>query len=241
MMPGEYSYFRAEGLSLLAVERVNDARAELKDLRKSLLQRFNASDVWGSMRDNAGKYTIGEFLYYDEAKVPAGWEIRKQMNHDETRVEAIFAHPPAGSPDHFNIAAVAGLMTRAAKMQRLETAFGTADMPDRSMPAGRYSGSFVRYSSVEDGAREQGKEPGVLRDYYTFLFGSNSPVSGSDPIDHIHLDGNWYLRVPNIKGTDTPAFIPPDAVPMEYAEMLKLDRIENMNRFPRPRGMTPTP
>jgi hypothetical protein len=240
-MTAEYSYFRAEGLSLAAVEKVNEARAELKDLRKSLVQRFNASDVWGSMRDDPDKYTIGEFLYRDEAKVPEGWEVRKQMNYDETRVDAIFAQPPAGSPDHFNIAAVAGLMTRAAKMQRIENALGIPDMPERSLPAGRYSGSFVRYSSLEDRAPVAGQEAGVLRDYYTFMFASNSPIRGGDPIEHLMLDGDWYLRVPNIKGTDTPAYTPPDAVKMDYAEMLKLDRIENMNRFPRPRGVTPTP
>ncbi len=240
-MPAEYSYFRAEGLSLAAVETVNEARAELKDLRKSLVQRFNASDVWGSMYDDPDKYTIGEFLYHDEAKVPQGWEVRKQMNYDETRVDAIFAQPPAGSPDHFNIAAVAGLMTRAARMQRLESAFGIGEMPLRSLPAGRYSGSFVRYSSLEETRPPEGQEAGVLRDYYTFMFASNSAVRGGDPIDHIKLDGNWYLRVPNDRETGVPVFVPPDAVPMAYAEMLKLDRIENMNRFPRPRGMTPTP
>lgn len=238
-MPAEYSYFRAEGLSLLAIERVNDARTELKDLRKNLTARYRADDVWGRMVD--GKYDMSEFLYHDETRVPEGWDKRLQMNYDNTRVDAIFAKPAAGSPDHFNIAAVAGLMTRAAQLQHLEAAFGIADMPQRSLPAGRYSGSFVRYSSLEDSARIAGQEPGVLRDYYTFMFASNSPIRGGDPIDHIRLDGDWYLRVPNIKGTDTPAFVPPDAVQMEYAEMLKLDRIENMNRFPRPRGMTPTP
>lgn len=238
-MTAEYSYFRAEGLSLAAVEKVNEARAELQSLRKGLIERYNAADVWGSMQD--GKYQPGEFLYHDEAKVPQGWDLRKQIGYDGIRVDAIFAHPPAGSPDHFNIAAVAGLMTRAAKFQHLEAAFGIGPMPERSLPAGRYSGSFVRYSSLDDGARVPGLEPGVLRDYYTFMFGSDSPIRGGDPIDHIKLDGDWYLRVPNIKGTDTPAFVPPDAVPMEYAEMLKLDRIENMNRFPRPRGFQPVP
>ncbi len=238
-MGAEYSYFRAEGLSLVAVETVNEARAELKSLRRNLTERYNAADVWGSLRD--GHYEIGEFLYHDEAKVPAGWDMRKQMSHDQQRVDAIFAQPPAGSPEHFNIAAIAGLMARAATLQRIEAALGIGDMPERSMPAGRYSGSFVRYSSVEGSVRVDGQEAGVLRDYYTFMFASNSPVRGGDPIDHIKLDGNWYLRVPNIKGTETPVCVPADAEKIEYAEMLKLDRIENMNRFPRPRGMTPAP
>ena len=44
-MPAEYTYFRAEGLSLVAVETVNEARAELKSLRRNLTERYNATDV----------------------------------------------------------------------------------------------------------------------------------------------------------------------------------------------------
>jgi hypothetical protein len=56
-------------------------------------------------------------------------------------------------------------------------------------------------------------------------------VCGSDPLDAVKLDGNWYIRVPNKKGSEEPVFIPPDAVPVSYSQMLTIDSAENMSRF----------
>ncbi len=228
-MPGEYSYFRAAGASLAAVEMVNEARAEVSALRNKLVASMGADDMMGGVGYGEDKFRMIAFVFHDEAKIPEGWKVDRQMSNDGTRLVAAFCLPPAGSAEHFNMVAMAGLMERASKMSFLENVLGAEKMPDRNLPAGSYSGSFVRYRTYEAG-RPISQAPGRLRDKWTVMSYSNSPVTRGDPLDHIKMVDDWYIRVPNKEYTAEPAYIPPDSKQMTYAEMSLLDQREDTKR-----------
>jgi hypothetical protein len=226
-----YSYFRAEGASLSAIETVLESKADLKVMEEKLRKKFAAEYV--SYRfDDAGRFAIRFFDFGEAKDPPEGWVIKnRQMSYDGTRQEALLAMPGPGSPDAFHVASMAGLMERAVRLSRLEGVFGCGDMPIREMPAGKYSGAFVRTSNIAEMNTGE-NAAGTIPDTTTFMFGSNSAIRGSDPLDAAQLDGNWYIRVPNKKGTEQPVFTPPDAVPVSYEKMLEADKAEINRRNP---------
>jgi hypothetical protein len=225
-MPAEYSFFRAEGESLSAIETVEDARRELEALKAKLCAKFGADEVGAWLEKDTGRFTVRSFYFMPPSEPPEGWvETQKpQMSYDKSRVVVKFAKPADGSPDHFHVASIAGLMERHAKNWRLEDVFGCGEMPMKDLPAGEYSGQFVRQATFKDPANRLPE--GTLRDKVTMCFGSNSACRGSDLIDYMELAGTWYIRVPNKKGADSPQFIPPDAVPVSFEGMLKAERAE---------------
>jgi len=228
-----YSYFRAEGISLDAIETVQGAKRELDEMQKQLCKRFGANDMMGGYdkeNDNF-RFMCFHFTPAQEGNVPADWKINnRQMDNDGKSVVAIFAEPAPATKDHFFVTDFCGLMLRAAKRSKLENVLKCGDMPMKELPAGRYHGAFVRDCQLEAG----GMQPniGQIRDNVTFCFGSNSAIKGSDPVDAMQMMGNWYLRVPNDE-TGKPRFTPPDAVEVPLPEMLALDKQERAARFAR--------
>ena len=220
-MTAEYSYFRAKGAALSAIETVVEARAELEQLKKHLTKQMGADDIMAGLRVGEDRFSVVAFVYHKEEQIPQGWDMQRQMNGD--KLQAAFGLPPEGTKEYFNMNAMAGLMERHARNARLEYVFEVEEMPRHDLPAGNRSLSFVRYQTSQDGAKH---EPGVQRDSVSFMGYSNSPTSGTDPLDFKKLNGNWFIRVPNKKGTEDPVFTPPDAEKMDYQDMLFHDRME---------------
>lgn len=226
-----YTYFRAEGASLDKIDTMQAAAKEFEKMKKDLCKRFGANEALFSTDNTAGgRLNITTFHYAPvfEKNVPAHWEANRQTDSDG-KLQAVFAQPPAGSSDHFFLTDYAGLMQRSMRRKRLENVFGIEDMPMREMPAGNYSGSFVRESHIDrTGAA------GHIRDNVTFCFGSNSACRSSDPLDAMEMMGSWYIRVPNDEKGQA-RFTPPDAVEVPVAEMLKIDTEERGARSDRAR------
>lgn len=231
--PLPYTYFRAEGLSLDRVETAVAAKREFEKMKKELCKRYGASEAMCSMAEGLRHLSVRSFYFSpaQEKNVPAHWESDRQTGSDG-ELQAIFAAPPAGSPDAFFLADYAGLMTRAVRRMKLENLFGCGDMPMKELPAGSYSGAFVRDRNVETPGATAAQQVGQIRDNVTFCFGSNSPCRGSDPLDMMNMMGAWYIRVPNDEA-GAARFTPPDAVPVSLGEMIKLDAEERAARFVR--------
>lgn len=232
--PLPYTYFRADGLALDRIETVEASKKELEKMKRDLCKRFGANEVMFTRDAETGRVRINEFYYASvfEKNVPAHWESNRQMSSDG-KVQAVFAHPPAGSPDAFFLADYAGLMDRAARRMRLETVLESGEMPMKEMPAGSYSGAFVRDRNVENTA-DTSRRIGSIRDNVTFSFGSNSAIRAGDPLDVMEMMGHWYLRVPNDENGQ-PRFTPPDSAIVPLAEMMKIDNQERGARSDRAR------
>ena len=229
----EYSFFRAEGLALAAIETAEEARVDFYAQRKKLEQRFNSRGIFTSIDSDTGRFKVDFFVYNRHDKTPEGWDIDPA---DEQEGSLASGMPKPGTSDDFYLANMAGLMERSAKNMRIENVFGCNEMPRRELPAGKYHGEFVRHNSLE----EAGEKPvGKLRDRTTGCFGSNGGCNMGDPIDYMQLDSEWYIRVPNVPGTATPRFTPPDAVPVDYEKMLEADAAQyNIRYNPHRSGMS---
>jgi hypothetical protein len=135
--------------------------------------------------------------------------------------------PREGSPDHFHMASMGGLMERASRLSDLEGAFGCGEMPMRPHPAGQFETAFVRQSFMQGGPQPCGRlwGPG------TGIGGAGQPGRAADPITPMELCGKIYLRVPNREGTEEPVFTPPDAIPMPYEKMIEIEKAEYDRRM----------
>src|ERR1700722_19932439 len=135
-MPAEYSYFRAEGRSLQALETRDDANSELEELTKKLAAKFGAQDCQGWIDHFGTRFRIHCFFFAPPQAPPAGW-----IGSDGAPLAAMpeksgrwSALPAPGSADHFAVAAMAGLMERAARRTKLGFALGAPEMPYREVP-----------------------------------------------------------------------------------------------------------
>lgn len=232
--PLPYTYFRAGGAALDRLETVQASKKELEKLKQALCKRYGANEVMLSRDAASGRVTVSSFYYIAafDKNVPAHWESQRQMS-DDGKLQAIFAHPPAGSPDAFFIADYAGLMQRPMRRMRLENVLGSGDMPMRELPAGSYSGAFVRDRHMT-AAGDSDAKIGHIRDNVTMCFGSNSPCRAGDPLDAMEMMGHWYIRVPNDEN-GKPRFTPPDSAIVPLAEMMKIDLEERGARSDRAR------
>lgn len=229
MTPSDYSYFRAEGASLTAIETVVAARAEIAALERALADRFGARSAKGWADRETGRYKMQFFHFESPNKAPDGWVPAFKGGHDTD-----FAMPPEGSADAFTVANVAGLLERAARRETLEKFFATGDMPMRTMPANSFTSMyFVRFRQADAGAE---KPPGQLSDPFSGVMSVGSEYQAADPMSFMKLEGDYYIRVPNKKGTDAPVFTPPDAVAVDYDAMRELDKREQAERFNRVRA-----
>lgn len=230
--PLPYSYFKADGASLDAVETRQAAKKEHDRMRAELCKRFGADDMMGGYDAAEGRYRFITFHFSpaNEDKVPADWEVTTRQTGSNGELQALFAKPAAGSKDDFFVTDYCGLMLRTAKRSRIENVFGCGDMPMKELPAGDYHGAFVRNSNVNKDKYNYNQDGiGQIRDNVTMVFGSNSACRGSDPIDMMQMMGDWYIRVPN-DAAGKPCFVPPDAVEVPLKEMLALDKQERGRR-----------
>ncbi|MBI1215798.1 MAG: hypothetical protein GC185_08270 [Alphaproteobacteria bacterium] len=237
-MPAEYSYFRAEGRAVTAIETTLEAQRELKELKEKLCRHFGANDLMGGIDKDTGRFEVRTFHFRPGQAIPDGWEAQHQKGGgpDGEGIVASFAKPPKGAQEQFYIQGMAGLMERAARLSRLEGTLKSGEMPMKEIEAGSYSGSFVKYRTLEDAAAPDAKPFGQLRDNVTMCFGSNGKGKMSDPIDALKLKGEWYIRVPNKPGTEEPQFTPPDSTPVGFEKMLEHDAAEQRERFKRLQG-----
>lgn len=230
-----YSYFKADGASLDAVETMQAAKKEHEKMRAALCKRFGADDMMGWYDKVEGRYLFTSFYFSpaSESKVPSDWEVSNRQTGMNGELQAIFAKPAAGSKDDFFVTDYCGLMLRVAKRSHIENVFGIDDMPMKELPAGEYHGAFVRSSNVNKDKYNYNQDGiGHIKDNVTMCFGSNGACRGSDPIDMMQMMGDWYLRVPN-DATGKPYFTPPDSVAVPLKEMLELDKQERAARFAR--------
>ncbi|MFN7112866.1 MAG: hypothetical protein ACK4PK_00730 [Alphaproteobacteria bacterium] len=223
-----YTYFRADGLAQEQVETVRAAQKEFDKLKKDIVKRFGANEAMCWVDRDTQRLRIESFHYSpaQEKNVPAHWETRRQTGSNG-ELQAIFAHPPAGSPDQFFLVDYAGLMQRAHRRMRLENTLGCGDMPMKELPAGSYETAFVRDSHIKSAGRA-----GHIQQNFVGLYGSGSPCRSSDPVDAMQMMGSWYIRVPNDE-KGQPRFTPPDSAAVPMAEMIKLDNEERAARFNR--------
>lgn len=232
--PAPYTYFRADGAALDRIETVQAAKKELEKMKHALCKRYGANQVMLRFDQAPGRVTVSDFYYIAafDKNVPAHWESKRHMS-PEGKLQAILAHPPAGSPDEFFLADYAGLMQRAMRRARLESVFDCGEMPMKDLPEGRYSGAFVRNTHIDE-RQSGGAVIGSIADNVTGCFGSNSPCRSSDPLDAMEMMGHWYVRVPNDAG-GKPRFTPPDSAAVTLAEMMKIDQEERGARSDRAR------
>lgn len=225
-MAAEYSYFRAEGQSLSAIQAVNEAVAELKTGKVRLAARFGADSVAGYYSAETRRFEIEHFHFKPPKKPPAGWVDGGVSGTGSEQ----YARPAPGSADYFNMVMLSDLMTRAARRLSLEDVFKISDMPMHDMQDGqRPINAFVRFTMAEvTGGPKPGQISGPPTDAILI---SGGPWRTVDPIAFMEMDGDYYIRVPNKKGTDTPVFTPPEAAPVSYDDMLKVDAREQNKRY----------
>lgn len=219
----EYSYFRAAGLSLAAIETVGMAEARIAEICDKLARDCGAERTMWTIKDN--RFTIFALVFADEGQVPTGWaeppEVGGQSNG------TIYRLPSAGSAMHFNMQAECGRAMRFYKRNTLEKFFCLGHMPMRARPAGEYSDRFVRettwlraFGGFSFGPKRETE--GYARQPQSFLGGSNSDCNCSDPLQHLKYGPDYYIRVPN-DAAGQPLWLPPDGVPVSLADMLAID------------------
>lgn len=232
-MAHEYSYFRAEGLSLEALETVKESQAELVSLKTKLCAKFGANQIMGGYRKDMGHFHVVAFHFRPGQKVPDGWQLTREQRGADGALQYTFALPAPNSPDAFHVASLCGLMERASRHDSLERVFGVERFM-RDHPAGEFETAFVRQGYLADATLAKGK----IRGPAVLGAGATPPGKTADPIYTMDLAGSTYIRVPNRPGTDDPVVTPPDAVRMSYDQMLKADKAEqDIRNQPREYGV----
>lgn len=234
----EYSYFRAAGLSLAAVETVEMADRQIADICDKLARDCGAERAMWTIRDN--RFAIFSFVFADAAQVPAGWVEPPEVNGNGNGT--IYRLPPAGSAMHFNVQAECGRATRFYRRNSLEKFFCLDHMPMRDRAAGNYSDRFVRETTWlrPFGGFDFGPKPatqGYARQPQNGICGSNSACRTSDPLQYLKYGADYYIRVPN-DDAGQPRWLPPDAMPISLADMLAIDAAVHA---PKPAKPGPTP
>jgi len=216
----EYSYFRADGYSLEAVDTIVRIEKEVEKMYQKLLKDYGADEF----------FSLGchfELRYPTADKVPDDFEV--QAIHEK----GIFVSPKAGTAEETDLDTRSSIMDMLRHSNTLEYFFGCAEplmMPRKELPAGVYSTVFVRSKSYvceynRSNVGKNNEDSGKIKSAMDSVGGSSCATSPRDCLAFARLDGNWYIRVPNdAKGQ--PHFTPPDAVPVKYAEMLKIDQRE---------------
>lgn len=234
MMVDEYTYFRAEGASLVAAQTVAKSRARVTSIHRALCARFGADDIFTGRDEGAGEQAAPRLycLVFGKGKAPAGWDHSPEVARNDF---GDYLLPPEGSSDRMHLDFQLGLAAAAARKSTLEAVFDCAPMPRRHLEPGIYSNAFVRrrtwiYEWTGVSSRVPAQDEGKLRGE-GFVSGSNNGVSFPERLEMMELCGDYYIRVPN--GRDgAPLFTPPDARRMEYREMIMLDAREHARRHP---------
>ena len=225
----EYSYFRAQGQSLIAVEKVEAANKAWEKMQQKIRDRFGATDILTSCDRNVPFRIIG--LLIKKEKTPDDWQQTSSIINQDLNV----VRPPKGSEDAFFLDVLEAQMARHMAQNTLHKALNIPEMPMKKLPAGSYSSSFVRkVTHIAPYAAFNVAEPwdhGKAQDKY-FIGGSSVALSNSDPVCHHRYGDDYFIRVPN-DASGQPLFIPPDAMAVAYDEMLDIDRKDYNKRRPR--------
>ena len=222
-MPAEYSFFLASGVTVSAIEAAEAARRDYLAQYKDLDDHFGADGHFREIDEKTSHYRISCITFDPDANLPKGWD----MTMPRKRNQVPFGLPKPGTADAFYVADMASLMERSFRDMLVENQLGVGEMPSKQLPAGEYSGAFVRERTLED---SDARPPGRLRDRSTICFGSTTDGTVDDPVEYMKLDGSWYIRVPNKIGSDEPQFVPPDSMRVPYDRMIQLDMAEYERR-----------
>ena len=222
----EYSYFRADGYSLAALTLREEALKEDAAARAKLCAHFGAADMMGGYEPKENRYRFMSFVFHPpEQPVPAGWKIQNEQGPN-----IVFALPMPGTADDFNLNAITGLMLRDAKQVRLENLFACGEMPYKDVPAGTYSAAFLQYKTHKDGTPVKPDGSTITQRWMTY---SNSACKISDPLEALKIGNDWFIRVPNVAESDVAVMVPPDARPVSYDSMLKIEKAEHQAKLAR--------
>lgn len=218
-MSEEYSYFKIDGETRKTVEAVEKAKKFINFAREALAARFNADYFIPKFDREHLSIEADSFMFKSEDKIPAGWQAIRIQN-DGTAL----ALPAENSADAEIVRQSLKEIEIYAPYFWLETALKAPEMPMKEKPAGKYDGSFVKEKTViSEDFNSYARGEGFKRDNVTFMFGSNSPCRGSDPIDFMQFGDDYYLRVPNDEN-GAPRFIP------EHAERVSLDDMRTIDK-----------
>jgi hypothetical protein len=216
----EYSFFRAAGFSLAAIQTAERERQEVEKLKTALCDKFGAAGLACGMRD--GHLQIWHFSF--QGRPPKDWENVLQIT------SYILARPKAPA-DQMLVAAFAGLIERHFRRTVLEYHFGCGDLPEKDLLKGDYDTHFVKRKSIKDPSVSEPTRYSHTRMNPTSYSPGHMIVR--DDLDYMSLDGSWYIRVPN-DAEGNPRIIPPDAEPVSFDHMVTADRNDHN------RGLSPS-
>lgn len=209
----EYSYFRAAGVSLAAVEAVEKNLNDAERLRLEMARKTGAASV-----KLTADFNVVHYVFSLGIGVPDGWE----------KVADQYYRPAAGTADHFNMQAQCRRGARLLRHASLENFFGLPDMPPREVPPGCCSSRFVRDCTwygqfmAYIGAPRLPSTHGQYKQRAEIDCSAMYPSKLPDPVQQLKYDGVWYIRVPNDEQGNA-RWQPPEAVPVSYAEMQAVD------------------
>lgn len=229
-MSEEYSYYKIDGETRKTVEAIEHAKKFVDFARKALAARFDASYFIPKYEREHLSMSAESFMF-EGGTIPEGWDVVRDQK-DGT----ILALPPEDSPEAEVVRQSLKEINQYMPYFWTEAALGAPEMPMKEKPAGKYDGSFVKEKTViSEDFNSSARAEGHKRDNVTFMFGSNSPCKGSDPIDFVQFGDDYYLRVPNDENGQ-PRFVP------EHAERVSLDEMRAIDKRDHEisRGLTPS-
>lgn len=221
----EYSYFRAEGLSLSAVRRVVNAKNTIGKIEKSVCSIFTTVDC------RIEKDAI-HIQFPSDAHVPQGWTIvEHRLYGTEIGItNRPYAVPPVNAREALLLEQMHSLAGQALRERKLEDIFCCGNMPAKTLPAGHYSDRFVQQQEWKEPTHPaMMRREGYLTEQFSKCTYSASTYMKPDNLTFLEISGEYYIRVPN--GTDgKPVFLPPESVHVALSDMLDLDRTEFQHR-----------
>jgi hypothetical protein len=140
----EYSYFRAEGRSVEAINIADEADKKIKGIHTELAKEYGAFALIRMRGGKDGEKDEFVFGYMSLDKVPEDFSVifvPKGNSDDEANF--VTANPKLGTAAAFNVASQTGLLPELRQHRTLESVFGCGEMPIKELPAGRYSRAFV--------------------------------------------------------------------------------------------------
>ncbi len=160
-MQADYSYFRAEGLSLQGIETAVSEKEIFQSLKHALYVAYGATSVNADSRDAGhGPFEVRFLTFAGDQNVPEGWNILGRFHG------VVLALPHEDSEDASLIAKAAGVMERSARRSYLEYLFGVKAMPARQVPAGDYDLAFVCFSKLQGEVGDMPYPRSFLRDQW---------------------------------------------------------------------------
>jgi hypothetical protein len=238
-MTEEFSYFRASGASLAALRDFEQVLQIRETLLGGLARKFGANKVVtgpedGTLEDEDNVdsvHVITHFEFDDEKKLPPGWTAGLKL------AKTVYAFPPEGTPDHALVleverkAETAGVL-KEIPLHNMLSADNSIDNWNRDhaklVPVEKSSVAFVRSHALLP-ENQGGFRAGVLEDHVS-VRPAEYPYPSFIPrisADYMQMMGDYYIRIPNTSETDgKPVFLPSEAVPVSFDQMLALDHQE---------------